>query len=233
MITNKLRDICLIKTQTVKKAVKTGNHVMLFRGMCFEDYQLKALSARLSTSAPEIFDLVTKLGLLPENQFILSRLPSRGSVYPGYIIMADMPLNAGITPRIQRTFRDAVANGATLIILGGLFTLNKGEFKDSLLAEILPVEISSPWDVIDLKRPMEIKGFSGAFVQYLHKLPVKSGAEVKLQVNGVPFLVTGKYKSGRAIVCLGMPVGKFDSDQTVFGKSPDWLELIAKLAKNQ
>lgn len=131
------------------------------------------------------------------------RIPWTG--IPKYMIMENMPASI-FTKFDQRSMIHAVKSGSHLIILGGLYTLNKGEFSKSLLKNILPVAVQNVWAVKRFDKPLTTS-FGPVF--HIHDLKLLPGAEVLMSANGtVPLLVRKKIGKGSVIVFLGIEPGR-------------------------
>jgi len=205
---------------------------ILFNGIGSAYYQLKAVMACLKIKDVREYNLVTGLSETAKNNFSLDKVPPVTlQTIPEYIIMADMPAGNAIPGRVCRIIADSVKNGSTLIILGGLFTLNKGEFSGTELEQLLPLKIGSPWAVKEFITPEVVdKDLNGrGLVKYMHQMDVLKNAQILATVNGEAFVVGTRYGHGRIIVCLGIPCGKFAPGESMFCQSPQWPEFIAEM----
>ena len=86
-------------------------------------------------------------GTTPNNYSLEPQPPVKVKQFPARIVFADMPLRP-IPPYARNTITEAVKNGASLLILNGYFTLNKGDFYRSEFSGILPLDLSDPWGEI-------------------------------------------------------------------------------------
>ncbi|MCF6176379.1 MAG: hypothetical protein L3J71_11500 [Victivallaceae bacterium] len=204
------------------------NSAIVLRGIAYEYYRLPELLKALRVKNSKIYTITNNApALTPVNKFRLDRLPR---IYPPkapkYIIMADFPLNKGVMPKIvlKSLIRD-VKRGSTLVILGGLFTLNKGEFNATPLASLLPVKVTDCWAVKHLKSPLKTLGGS---VAYRHNIPLTIGAETLFAVNEQPLWVSKKYGVGKIIVFLGIPSGHSTASAVLFWEDPRWPSFAAK-----
>lgn len=227
---NELDDVQLFKiTGGVRQGREIGNTAMVFRGIAFDYYQLDKIVRGLGVSGFQNYDLIAGLGDKQKNNFHLEKTPPLhpGSV-PKYIILADMPMGNAVPEYVQKMIVDSVAEGGTLLILGGLFTLNKGEFVNTPLEKILPVEIGSPWMVLELNKPVIIDTpLAGKpAVKYMHKLQPKGNAAVLARAGKYSFVIGAGYGKGKVITCLGMPCGQFSATETPFWEWPKWPEFI-------
>ena len=146
-IVNKLRNIEL-------KAVPEGKKIthqplkgtMVFRGISDTFWPLRKLVADLGEK-----DIAEFILQIPPHHvkndnvhFDLQPKPSPSKGPAKYIIFADMP-STPIPLYTMKMIRLAVENGAKLIILDGLFTLQKGEYAGTVLEDILPVSAKDKW----------------------------------------------------------------------------------------
>ena len=130
-------------------------------------------------------------------------IPWRG--IPKYMVMEDMPLTQ-ITMVDQKNIIRSVKSGSTLIILGGLYTLNKGDFSKSPLKDILPVDVQDVWAIKRFEKPLNT---SFGPVHHIHDLKLFPESEVLLSANGaVPLLIRRKVEKGSVIVFLGIEPGE-------------------------
>lgn len=230
-VLNEIDNIRLVKLSGKKKKAKIGNIAMLFRGIAFDYYQLDKIVETLNVSKSILLDLETYgAALTSKNQLRLNKKPHPAPTFlPKYIILADMPLGKVVPEYVQNIIVNSVKDGGTLLVLGGLFTLNKGEFNNTPIAKILPIEICSPWEIKELKNAEVINTTlpGKPMVKFLHPLKVKKEGQVLTEVNGNPFIVSGKCGKGKVVVCLGMPCGNFAPDETPFWEWSKWPEFIA------
>lgn len=117
--------------------------------------------------------------------------------------------------------------GTHLIVLGGLFTLNKGRWDASGLGAVVPVETSDPWRSVDLS-PSEI--FPGGGIRHVHDLRTRDGSRILQSISGHPVWVTWPRGRGRVTVFLGMPCGR--GTGTMFWDHRErWAEHAAAMIK--
>ncbi|MBQ7651017.1 MAG: hypothetical protein IJS15_08655 [Victivallales bacterium] len=131
------------------------------------------------------------------------------------IVFNDAP---NIPVHLQKRMATAIGDGANLLILGGLFTLNKGGFAESPLGQVLPVELPDQWRLAGSEKPLPIVEAKpgtlpqdvkpGVCYYYLDLPPVKD-AEVLLRAgqDGPPLLVRRRCGNGAITVLLATPCG--------------------------
>lgn len=200
----------------------------VFQGLAFGRCQAVALARRLgATSVAEytITNGAPALGV--ENVFRLDRLPPLAADgIPGHLIMADFPLNVhNLQPISLRALARSVEQGAHLVVLGGMFTLNKGGMAGNAFAELLPVEVADPWAVV---RTAGIEILPGGLLTWRHALPVRAGAQVLDTAGGQPLWVTWRRGTGRVTVFLGMPYG---ADADGFWAQPGWIDYATAMIR--
>jgi len=182
------------------------------------------------------------LGLVPRNAFRVERYTSRRTLdNAGLIVMADLPLGPGmVLPRWQLEYMvKRVREGATLVVLGGMWTLGKGCFQGTCLEPILPVALAGPWKVrkaepalvfepgVDAARP----GLAWAdkpAVMWYHDLKPTADARVLVKAGSRPMLVSRPEGRGQVAVFLGTPCGQAPAGTTAFWQWKDWPKLLAK-----
>lgn len=135
---------------------------LILRGFSDTHWNLKALSAKLGESKVSEFSIST-FGLNPKdefNNFTMDVKPNPSMGPSKYIIMADVPykpLPEYVTEHIIRS----VERGGKLIVLGGLFTLQKGEFKGTAFERIFPVSIKDPFKEVTPLPEAKVFRFKG------------------------------------------------------------------------
>ena len=154
---------------------------------------------------------------------------------------ADAPAGPnGIIPDfILKDMVDFVKNGGRLVVFGGFFTLEKGEYQRTPLAEILPVELGSPYTTGKFAKPSPIKSSAKEYdwintappfnVRYYHNLKIKKNAIVKLASGGKPMLVEWQCGKGSVAVFLGKKAGY----GKLFTDNPQWFKLASQICKGK
>ncbi|MBQ9501109.1 MAG: hypothetical protein IJU70_03020 [Lentisphaeria bacterium] len=221
------------------------NRILLFQGMTFDELL--------------IFEALTANGVSPKNciRYTLSptgastiiinrlkydRLPGESRLKSAKtIILADAPAGPdGIIPDfVLEDMADSVRSGGRLVIFGGFFTLEKGEYQKTPLAGILPVELGSPFTTGKFFKPVPLKSNAPEYgwinscksfgVMYYHDLKLKKGAVVKLAADGKPMLVEWPCGKGSVAVFLGKKAGRGE----LFTDNPQWYKLASQICKGK
>ena len=133
------------------------------------------------------------------------------------IIFNDAP---NVPVPLQKMMLKAVVDGAKMFFLGGLCTLNKGEFHDTPLGKALPVDVKNQWAMTGSREkalpitpsngvtwPYSANG-PGVCYYYLD-LPLLQDAEVLLRASqdGAPLLVRKNIGAGSITVLLATACG--------------------------
>ena len=135
---------------------------------------------------------------------------------------------------------DYLTHGGSLLVLGGKAAYGARGWRDSKLADLLPVEVAQgKFDIekiddgnLALAEAHRITdGLSvkdKPRVEFLHRARVKKGAEVLLTAGGKPFLVVWEYKGARIACVLGAPYGEDEAGAgPLFFSWDDWPKLMA------
>jgi len=128
--------------------------------------------------------------------------------------------------------------GVSAMVLGGISTYGGGQWRGTPLADILPAEIRSNFDLQPLRpaahpRPSSTHAVTrgvafppGARVFWSHELKPRPGSTVLLAGGGRPLLIVGKAGKGRvaafAATCHGEPA----ADQVEAWTTPAWSTLL-------
>ncbi|HEY3398955.1 MAG TPA: hypothetical protein VGM19_15005 [Armatimonadota bacterium] len=148
---------------------------------------------------------------------------------------------SGLKPIGLEMLHDYLMAGGGLVVLGSHGAYGRSQLKGTALGDAFPVEMGdSVFDMVATGgKPIVAGPDSNPFLKYtplganatcyfLHDVKVKPGAQVLLQVDGKPFLVTSEYGPNKArIVCvLGAPLGKPAAGQVAFWQDPDWYLVL-------
>ena len=205
-VVNRIRNVRLETLRKAEKTRRTG--VVILRGIDFDSYDLDGIVKAFGIPEKTVcFDVQIATGLLIKNNFLLSRRPLFSALKPALIIMADFPLNGTLEKSEVRALVSEVKAGANLIILGGMFTLNRGEFRIRELNDILPVKVGFPFDIRYKKENFAVEGVSGAVAIYQKCVPA-DGAEILLKIEGDPLLCMIRKGQGKVCVYTGVPGGR-------------------------
>lgn len=205
-VINKIRNVRLEPLQIAKKQARKG--VLILRGIDFDVYDLEGIAKTFGIQEKPLYsDTVVTTGLLIKNNFSLAKRPAFSRVRPKLIIMADFPFNGTLENHEITELINEVKDGANLIILGGMFTLNKGEFRHKGFNAILPVKLGGPMDLRYRKDTFSVQGRHGSVAIYQKCKPVP-GAKILLKAENAPLLCSVKYGKGTVCVYTGIPGGR-------------------------
>lgn len=134
--------------------------------------------------------------------------------------------------------RDFVHGGGGLVVLGGEWAFQRGGYADTVLAEMLPVEmpaedripVNRAGDALQLAAssslPQDLDFAAAPRSYYAHTLAAKPGTIVELHVGDRPAIVSGKFGEGRVTAC-GLTIhGKSSADATPFWDWAEWPRLL-------
>jgi len=220
---------------------------LLFQGVSFPQYNLKPalLAAGLKETDLRVYMLdFWRAAPYPENMFKLDQLPGSDSLAGAKaIILVDMPAgpNQILPDFLLRDFAQQVHDGAHLVVLGGLFTLGKGRFQNTVMEKILPVTLDGKWEVRVQKEPLPVVAASAKMagivdwsarpaVYGLHQVEVKPEAEVLLKAGDRPLLVRQRLGRGLVTVFLGTTCGEIRSGPPALWQWQEWPRLASFLA---
>lgn len=210
--------------------------ILLFQGISSELYGLEKI---LSSPELRVYNLdFWRSSYTAGNTFKYNRLPGLNSLRSAKtIILLDTPAGPdNILPDfLLEDMTKEVYAGARLIIFGGLFSLDRGEFQNTALEKILPVSLH-PGKKRAGGRPLQIKPAAGKYknldwkekpcIYYLHDLPLRDNVGILLEAGDSPLLVSRKYGQGEALVFLGTVCG---SGSNAFWSNPLWTELAEQI----
>ena len=221
---------------------RTG--LLVFQGMAMKEYRAaEAVKALGATDARYYTIDFWRAAPYPKNMLKLGKMPSSATVAKARaIVLVDMPRGpGGIMPDfLVRQMAQSVHDGGSLVALGGLFTLGKGQFQGTLLEKMLPVALAGKWQVRKAAKPLVLNAADKALgkglswlarpsVFYYHDLKLRPGAKVLMRAGDVPILVQAPFGRGTVTVFLGTPCGKSTPDHPGFWTWPDWPKLLASI----
>lgn len=224
--------------------------ILLFNGLSFGRYKIK--EALLQNGIPgklikEFNILNPQPALTATNKFQSDMLPSaQTTLQTKCFVMIDYPFGPGETVP-QCVIKDIIENvnaGARLVIFGGLFSLGKGEYEQSILADYLPVKIKTQWDIAKTEKPLQLKSaIPGKFVDnekdaavsvfYMHNLPISPDATILLKAGEYPLLVSKKVGKGEIVVFLGTSCGLREKGAIPFCEWESWPKLAAQIVTGE
>jgi len=219
---------------------------LVFRGIAFERYRLREALGRLRAKDARTYSVVNWRAASEgaSNTFKLDRMPSSSTVARAKtIVLVDMPAGPDqILPDfLLEQIADSVETGGRLVVLGGMFALEKGRYQGTPLARILPVELGgSPWQVTKAPVPLPLdppstglaKGLAWderPCVLYYHALPLRDRADVLMKAGGIPILVRRAHGDGEVVAFLGTPCGRGSRAHRAFWDWKDWPVLMARM----
>lgn len=160
------------------------------------------------------------------------------------ILLGGVPIEAlGLIG--QEMLCDYITAGGGMIVLGGPAAYGPARWRDTDLAELLPVTIPDRvFGLVELTNGrLEPSTGEAPFlggldwsaaprVRYLHDLKVKPWGHVAVHAGERPFLVYGEIgpRKSRVVCVLGAPMGSFGEDETPFWQWADWTYLLRQAA---
>ncbi|MBQ9501111.1 MAG: hypothetical protein IJU70_03030 [Lentisphaeria bacterium] len=225
-VVNHIRNVRLEKAEDASDKVRSG--AVILRGIDFDAYDIDGILREFSIGEKPVFcDVAIKTGLLMKNEFYLTKNPLFARTRPALIVMADFPLNGTLSADDLDELVSEVKNGAQLIVLGGMFTLNKGEFRHAAFNKILPVRIAAPWDIAYDKDNFSVRGAEGAVALY-QTCPLTEGAQALLSVGNAPLLSGIRCGSGAVAVYTGIPGGRRADKGEMIHRQKTFPKLLKK-----
>ena len=218
--------------------------LLVFQGMAMTPYRASDAVRVLGAKDARYYTIdFWRAAPYPKNMLKLGKMPSSATVSRARtIVLVDMPCGPGpVMPEfLVRQIAQSVHNGGALVVLGGLFTLGKGQFQGTLFEKMLPVVLGGKWEVRRADKPLTLrptdpalgKGLSWSArprVFYYHNLKVRPEADVLMRAGDVPILVRAPFGQGTVTVFTGTPCGQGTPERIGFWQWPDWPKLLARV----
>ena len=216
---------------------------LLFQGMTFDELRIyEALTCNgVKTEDCSRYTMESySHAMVIANRLLYDKMPGERKLRNAeLIVLADAPAGPnGIIPDfILKDMADFVRSGGRLVVFGGFFTLEKGEYQNTPLADVLPVELDSPYATGKFAQPTALGSRAQEYdwlgserpfnVAYYHNLRVRKDAQVKLEADGKPILVEWQCGEGTVAVFLAMKAGRGE----LFTDNPQWFRLAAQICK--
>jgi hypothetical protein len=216
---------------------------VVFQGINRGAQPLDAALGALGAKPVHRYQVVTtRSSPFPSNRFKLEKVPGRRLLQSaGLIVLDNVPLEPGkVMPEfLQKRIAEQVEQGATLLVLGGLFSLDRGGYQGSELGGILPGELPDKWASGPLLETSSLsaetdpyKGILAASkdtpaVSWLQQLELRSNAQTLMTAEGRPFLVAGSHGKGSVLLVAGMACGQAEAETVPFWQWSKWPECLA------
>lgn len=212
-----------------EKPVKKEGAVIL-HGYCSEFYRIAELIRTSGDGKVQNFFLTSdNSSETPRNILQFEKMPGfSGKNIPRLIVLCDIPAGKILPERVLRQIESSVNKGSVLLVLGGYFTLNRGQFGGTILEKMLPVQCGKPFETRFFDPAAALQDDSGATVSAIQLVKVKDDAEVKTKAGDIPFVVEGSYGKGKIFVVTGIPCGR----QGDYAGSEQWTNSLGNMLKN-
>jgi uncharacterized membrane protein len=214
------------------------------QGMNHEPYRLdRALELAGAQSPPQAVPTVARYSVSAYGEGAkLSVFPLDYDVLMRYdaIIACNVSMEClGIVGREMA--RDYLGHGGSLLVLGGKAAYAAGRWRDTGLADMLPVELEQSLFDIDRVEAGELAAGDAHWitdglcmdsrprVEYAHRVRARDGARVVLTAGGRPFLVVWERGAARVACVLGAPYGdELPGRGPLFFAWDEWPRLMAR-----
>ncbi len=241
----RVMNLKLTELKDDENSVAKRQGVLIFQGMTFDELKIfEALTANgVKKEVCSRYTMEsTSHSMIISNRLLYNKMPGENRLKNAeLIVLADAPAGPnGIIPDfILKDMADFIRNGGRLVVFGGFFTLEKGEYQRTPLAEILPVELGSPYTTGKFADPAPLKSSAQEYawinssapfyVRYCHDLKIKKNAVVKLTAGGKPMLTEWQCGKGSVAVFLGKKAGY----GKLFTDHPQWFKLASQICKGK
>lgn len=176
------------------------------------------------------------------NPFIrLNGMPPKPEDFRNYSLVMIINVELDLFSQAQLdSLRQFVSAGGGLVVLGGYWAFNRGNYYGTSFAEMLPVEVPKHHDVVAHRAgarlafpasatwgsKLKLEPAPCAF--FIQEMPAKPQTVVELLAGGQPALVRGSFGAGRAVTC-GLTIhGKSTPDALGFWDWPEWPKLLGQ-----
>jgi uncharacterized membrane protein len=139
--------------------------------------------------------------------------------------------------------REFVKAGGNLLVLGGSYAFGAGGYKDSQLAELLPVVMDQNFDMKAAQPPAVLKVASSAkilkgvpfkakaYCYWFQEVNPRPEAWVELTAEEAPFLICGRYGKGKVVVVAGNVCGDTSKAKPGFWDTDEWVDTLSRVIR--
>ena len=137
-----------------------------------------------------------------------------------------------IKRKMLKTF---VEDGGRIVFLGGSFTLGQGNFLNTFLDDILPVDCKGNNEVIRCQPPLLLGSEQGkpwpkeAAVFYRHLVTQRKRSRVLAYAGDQPIAFEGEFGKGTVAVFAGASMGEGGRKETPFWNTARWKGLMKRM----
>ncbi len=152
------------------------------------------------------------------------------------VVLSNMPAGPDYANEMVADF---ARHGGGVLTLGGMLTYGAGQWRETALEEILPVELVSSFDMKWEKagvtplatrdaRLATLRWPGAARFYWMNVAEPKAEAEVALQAGDYPLLVWGECGEGRVATVLGTCHGEATRETVAAWRTPAWRQMLAE-----
>lgn len=178
-------------------------------------------------------------GLSADNRGVVHPWPTRSRLTEHDVLILDSLPAPALSIEQRRDVLDFVRGGGGLFVLGGWYSLSKGDYEGSFLEEVLPVRCKQiaylrrlrPEDGVLRWTPAGREWARGvalpdsASVEWVNHVEPKAGAAVLMMAGDAPVLIAGRCGKGQALVWAASHSG---TPQTPWWESRWWPAVAAR-----
>ncbi len=156
------------------------------------------------------------------------------------LVLSNMPAGPDFAVEMVADF---VRHGGGLIALGGMLAYGSGQWRETVLEEIMPVSFPESFDLkwekpgaaprssADHPAVAGVNWPDQARFFWIHEAEPKNGAKIVLEAGKRPALVLGDCGEGRVAAVLATCHGEPEAGQTEAWKGGTWTKLLSQTIK--
>jgi len=203
---------------------KDGLKILVLRGYWWKNYKTEEV-------AEEIEGEIVKFDVYPD-----PTKPSYNIFDYNVLILVNYPLNFD-DYKFRNDISSFVNSGGKLIILGGMYCLGQGGLKDTIIEDILPVQLKGYGEIIKAEKPLILSYGTNKpinekpSIYYYHNFIPKSESKILLYAENFPILIERKFGKGKVVVFGGTVLGDKLKDETPFWETKEWIKILKNIIK--
>jgi hypothetical protein len=216
--------------------------ILHFKGAFYHLHRLDEALSRfenVSTLESLLENGGTNQGLSDRNGDYLSPAHPPDTFLRQDVVVLDNVPASGMSLQSRINTMRFVEAGGGLLLIGGWYTLDKGEFEGSLLEDVLPCQTLQWHSLVRLDAPSALQLGPDALpefkalnfgeephVAWCNNVLPRPGAQVILKVGDQPAGLAGTFGKGRVIVLPLATSGQFPPGKTPYWEWNDWPVLL-------
>jgi len=238
----RIDDIKLYPVEAAKQGEAERKNVIVVDGFDYAKYKVREAFEGYDAGRMIRFPVVFGLGGRPKIMTRLDKIITGAQLSKAKLLIMTNASALCLEPYTRQELLAQVKDGGLkVLMLGGLFSLGKGQYEGTEFMELCPVGLKGKWSVKAFDTPQVLKPAKGmGFASldwsknpaalFYEDVNVPEDAEVWLKAGDVPILVVRKIGKGYVAALLTQPIGKAPGGTLAYWNWKDWPKLLREVS---